>query len=149
MPSSGCPLNWGREFLAEQAARQRQHGYNDNQIHVDTQAACQRQHGYNTTSSMWTRILERFKAAKLSPPDLPTVLDMDASKTRVVLIWLVSLVLSTILMRTVWTCSRLTEKIIHNCGYKSIHADHLEDILLCFNEIILIHKIVVQGWRNP
>ncbi len=43
----------------------------------------------------------------------------------------------------------LTEKIIHNCGYKSIHADHLEDILLCFNKIILIHRIVVQGWRNP
>jgi hypothetical protein len=43
----------------------------------------------------------------------------------------------------------LTEKIIHNCGYKSIHADHPDDILLCFNEIILIHKVVVQGWHNP
>ncbi len=43
----------------------------------------------------------------------------------------------------------LKEKIIHNCGYKSIHVDHPEDILLCFNEIILIHKTVVQGWRNP
>ena len=27
--------------------------------------------------------------------------------------------------------------------------DHPDDILLCFNEIILIHKVVVQGWRNP
>jgi hypothetical protein len=43
----------------------------------------------------------------------------------------------------------LTEWIIPNCGYKSIHVDHPDDILLCFNEIILIHKVVVQGWRNP
>ncbi len=43
----------------------------------------------------------------------------------------------------------LTERIIHNCGCKSIHADHLDDILLCFKEIILIHKVVIQGLRNP
>jgi hypothetical protein len=43
----------------------------------------------------------------------------------------------------------LTKCIISNCGYKSIQADHPDDILLCFNEIILLHKVVVQGWRNP
>jgi hypothetical protein len=60
-----------------------------------------------TTSSTWTRILERSKAEKLSPSDLPTVLDMHTSKTRGILIWLVLLVPSTILMRMVWTCSRI------------------------------------------
>jgi hypothetical protein len=43
----------------------------------------------------------------------------------------------------------LTKRIISNCGYKSIHVDHPDDILLCYNEIILLHKVVVQGWRNP
>jgi hypothetical protein len=47
MPSSNRPPNWGQEFLAEQAARQCQHGYDDNQIHVDMQAAHQCQHGYD------------------------------------------------------------------------------------------------------
>ncbi len=41
-PPYGCPPTWGQEFLAEQAACQRQHGYDDNQLHVDTQAACLR-----------------------------------------------------------------------------------------------------------
>jgi hypothetical protein len=42
----------------------------------------------------------------------------------------------------------LTEKIISKCGYQSFHADHPEDVLLCFQEIINIHRVVIQTWTN-
>jgi hypothetical protein len=38
--------------------------------------------------------------------------------------------------------------IISNCGYQSFHVDHPEDVLLCFQEIINIHRVVVQTWTN-
>jgi hypothetical protein len=42
----------------------------------------------------------------------------------------------------------LTEMIISNCGYQSFHVDHPEDVLLCFQEIINIHRVVIQTWTN-
>ena len=42
----------------------------------------------------------------------------------------------------------LDERIISNCGYQSFHVDHPADILLCFQEIINLHKIVVRTWTN-
>jgi len=37
----------------------------------------------------------------------------------------------------------LTEAIISKCGYQSFHVDHPEDVLLCFQEIVNIHCVVV------
>ena len=42
----------------------------------------------------------------------------------------------------------LTEMIISNCGYQSFHVDHPEDVLLCFQEIVNLHHVVVQTWTN-
>ena len=42
----------------------------------------------------------------------------------------------------------LNERIISNCGYQSFHADHPEDVLLCFQEIVNLHRLVVQTWTN-
>ena len=42
----------------------------------------------------------------------------------------------------------LDERIISNCGYQSFHVDHPADILLCFQEIVNLHKIVVRTWTN-
>jgi hypothetical protein len=42
----------------------------------------------------------------------------------------------------------LNERIISNCGYQSYHVDHLEDVLLCFQEIVNLHRLVVQTWTN-
>jgi hypothetical protein len=42
----------------------------------------------------------------------------------------------------------LNEMIISNCGYKSFHVDHPEDVLLCFQEIVNLHRLVVQTWTN-
>jgi hypothetical protein len=42
----------------------------------------------------------------------------------------------------------LTEAIISKCSYQSFHVDHLEDVLLCFQEIVNIHRVVVQTWTN-
>jgi hypothetical protein len=42
----------------------------------------------------------------------------------------------------------LTEMIISNCGYQTFHVNHPEDVLLCFQEIINIHRVVVQTWTN-
>jgi len=42
----------------------------------------------------------------------------------------------------------LTELIISNCGYQTFHVNHPEDVLLCFQEIINIHRVVVQTWTN-
>jgi hypothetical protein len=42
----------------------------------------------------------------------------------------------------------LNERIISNCGYQSFHVDHPEDVLLCFQEIVNLHRLVVQTWTN-
>jgi hypothetical protein len=42
----------------------------------------------------------------------------------------------------------LNERIISNCGYQSFHVDHPEDVLLCFQEIVNLHSLVVQTWTN-
>ena len=42
----------------------------------------------------------------------------------------------------------LNELIISNCGYQSFHVDHPEDVLLCFQEIVNLHRLVVQTWTN-
>ena len=42
----------------------------------------------------------------------------------------------------------LNEIIISNCGYLSFHVDHPEDVLLCFQEIVNLHRVVVQTWTN-
>ncbi len=42
----------------------------------------------------------------------------------------------------------LTEAIISKCGYQSFHVDHPKDVLLCFQEIVNIHCVVVQTWTN-
>jgi hypothetical protein len=42
----------------------------------------------------------------------------------------------------------LTKAIISKCGYQSFHVNHPEDVLLCFQEIINIHCVVVQTWTN-
>jgi hypothetical protein len=42
----------------------------------------------------------------------------------------------------------LNEMIISNCGYQSFHVDHPKDVLLCFQKIINLHRVVVQTWTN-
>jgi hypothetical protein len=42
----------------------------------------------------------------------------------------------------------LTAAIISKCGYQSFHVDHPDDVLLCFQEIVNIHRVVVQTWTN-
>ncbi len=42
----------------------------------------------------------------------------------------------------------LNEMIISKCGYQSFYVDHPEDVLLCFQEIVNIHHVVVQSWTN-
>jgi len=42
----------------------------------------------------------------------------------------------------------LTIGFIHECGYDSISVEASEDVLLCYNDIILVHRKVVAGWTN-
>ena len=42
----------------------------------------------------------------------------------------------------------LNEMIISSFGYQSFHVDHPEGILLCFQEIVNLHRVVVQTWTN-
>jgi hypothetical protein len=44
--------------------------------------------------------------------------------------------------------SALTIGFIHECGYDSISVEASEDVLLCYNDIILVHRKVVAGWTN-
>ena len=44
--------------------------------------------------------------------------------------------------------SELTLDFIHECGYDSITVKAPEDILICYNDIILVHRKVVAGWTN-
>ncbi len=147
MPPYGCLPTWGQGFLAEQVARQRQHGYNDNQLHMDTQVACQRQHGYDNNQLHMDTHNRKVQSGKIVFPQSANRARYarKQNKSRFDLAGLASAKYHI----DEDGVDVLTERIIHNCGYKSIHADHPDDILLCFNEIILIHKVVVQGWRNP
>jgi hypothetical protein len=43
----------------------------------------------------------------------------------------------------------LTEHYIHECGYTSLLPESPEDILICYWDIIMIHRKVVDGWVNP
>ena len=42
----------------------------------------------------------------------------------------------------------LNEMIISNCGYQSFIVDHPEEVLLCFQEIVNLHRLVVRTWTN-
>ena len=42
----------------------------------------------------------------------------------------------------------LTLDFIHECGYDSITVEAPKDILICYNDIILVHRKVVAGWTN-
>ncbi len=44
--------------------------------------------------------------------------------------------------------AELTIDFIHECGYDSITVEAPEDILICYNDIILVHRKVVAGWMN-
>jgi hypothetical protein len=129
-PSTGRPPTWGCQWQEDQnrIAAGHHHGYEDSQLHVDTSDRTEL--GGKIVSP---RLADRTWYARKKNKscfDLAGLAHIeyhigdDGVKA-------------------------LTEWIIHNCGYKSIHADHPDDILLCFNEIILIHKVVVQGWHNP
>jgi hypothetical protein len=39
----------------------------------------------------------------------------------------------------------LTIKIIKNCGYTAINSD---DIILCYRDIMLLHRKTLEGWTN-
>jgi hypothetical protein len=42
----------------------------------------------------------------------------------------------------------LMEQYIHNCGYTSLFPESPEDIVICYRDIIMIHRKVVDGWFN-
>ena len=42
--------------------------------------------------------------------------------------------------------TELTINFIHDCRYDSITVEAPEDILICYNDIILVHRKVVAGW---
>ena len=42
--------------------------------------------------------------------------------------------------------AELTINFMHDCGYDSITVEAPKDILICYNDIILVHREVVAGW---
>ncbi len=42
----------------------------------------------------------------------------------------------------------LTEKFICNCGYNSFSLESTEEVLFCYNDIMMVHQKVVAGWVN-
>jgi hypothetical protein len=44
-------------------------------------------------------------------------------------------------------CEALTEEILQDCGYSHIKAS-VEDVVVCFNDIILVHNKVQELWYN-
>jgi hypothetical protein len=88
-PFPCCPPTWGPQWQEDQDRKAAgcHHGYKDSQLHVDT--------------SDW-----KAQGGMIVSPDRPTVLDMHARRTRVILIWLDLLTLSTILVTTGLRCSR-------------------------------------------
>ena len=41
----------------------------------------------------------------------------------------------------------LTERFIHDCGYGIVKAT-VEDVVVCFNDIIMVHRKVQDLWHN-
>jgi hypothetical protein len=130
LPSPRRSPSWGRAWVEEEErkAAARWHGYGDTQLHVDT-SDWKIQGGkivfprlVNHACYARKKNESHFDLAGLAHADYHV--DKDGVEV-------------------------LTKHIISNFGYKSIHAYHPDDVLLCFNEIILLHKVVVQGWRNP
>jgi hypothetical protein len=42
----------------------------------------------------------------------------------------------------------LTIKFVHECRYKSLTTKAPKDVLICYNDIILVHCKVITGWTN-
>ncbi len=42
----------------------------------------------------------------------------------------------------------LTEKLICDCGYNSFSPESMEEVLFCYNDIMMVHQKVVAGWIN-
>ncbi len=40
----------------------------------------------------------------------------------------------------------LTEQHIHDCGYSSILPKSPKDVLICYRDLIMLHRKVVNGW---
>jgi hypothetical protein len=48
-----------------------------------------------------------------------------------------------------WGNQTLEIPFIHSCGYQSISTAAAKDVLLCYQDIQLVHRKVRQGWTNP
>ena len=44
-------------------------------------------------------------------------------------------------------CDTLTEEILQDCGYSHIKAS-IDDVVVCYNDIILVHNKVRELWYN-
>ena len=44
--------------------------------------------------------------------------------------------------------SILMEKFICDCGYNSFSPESTEEVLFCYNDIMMVHRKVVAGWVN-
>jgi hypothetical protein len=44
-------------------------------------------------------------------------------------------------------CNTLTEAVLQDCGYAHIKAS-IKDVVVCFNDIILVHNKVGELWYN-
>lgn len=44
-------------------------------------------------------------------------------------------------------CATLTEDVLQDCGYAHIKAS-VEDVVVCYNDIILVHNKVQELWYN-
>ena len=44
-------------------------------------------------------------------------------------------------------CDSLTDAILQDCGYATIKAS-VEDVVVCYNDIILVHHKVRELWYN-
>ncbi len=42
----------------------------------------------------------------------------------------------------------LTIEFIHECGYNSFLPEDADDVIICYNDVILVHRKVVTGWYN-
>jgi hypothetical protein len=42
----------------------------------------------------------------------------------------------------------LSEKFICNCGYNSFSPESMEEVLFCYNDIMMVHQKVIAGWVN-
>ncbi len=42
----------------------------------------------------------------------------------------------------------LTEQFIHDCGHTSLLPESPKDILICYRDIIMVHRKVIDSWVN-